>query len=194
MITTLEGILEHRDVDSVTVKTGPLSLLVFVSNSTLNQLGQPGERIYLYTHLYLREDYIALFGFASEGEVRLFQKLISVSGVGPRLALALLSSFNPEQLVSAIINNNTDLISQSPGIGKKIAGRIVLELKSKLEKEGIGEFIPAMSAESADIISALTSLGYSIREASQAVSRLPDSKDMKLEDRIKLALQQLSHK
>jgi len=192
MIAAVDGVLESHNADSVVVKAGPLSLLLFVSGTTLNQIGAIGERIYLNTHLHLREDNLTLYGFATKGELQIFQKLIMVSGIGPRSALALLTAFEPQRLVSAIISDNLDLISHAPGIGKKMAGRIVLELKGKLEKEGISEFAPVSGEEYSDVVAALVNLGYSLREASQAVSMLPAIGDFRLEDRIKLALQQLA--
>ena len=116
----------------------------------------------------------------------------SVSGIGPRAALGLLSTFSPEQLASAIIGGNEDIISQVPGIGKKTAARIVLELKGKLEKGWAEVAAPALAQEDSDAVAALTSLGYSLREATQAVSSLPTSEKMELEDKVRLALQQLA--
>jgi Holliday junction DNA helicase RuvA len=192
MIIALEGILESRGLDVAVVRIGSLSLEVRVPSSTLSRLGAVGDRVYVHTHLYLREDNIAIYGFASAEELGLFKHLISVSGIGPKAALGLLSMFSPDQLASAIISGNVDLISQVPGIGKKTAGRIVLELKGKLEK-GWGEIVvPALVQEDADVVAALTSLGYSLREATQAVSSLPASKGMDLEERVRLALQRLA--
>jgi len=192
MIVALEGILESRGIDSAVVKVGPLSLQVYVPGSTLGRLGPVGDKVHLHTHLYLREDNIAIYGFASADELGLFQNLISVSGIGPKAALALLSTFNAEQLASAIVSGNIDLITQVPGIGKKIAGRIVLELKGKLEKGWAGAVTPVLTQEDTDVVAALTNLGYSLREATQAVSNLPASQDMDLEEKVKLALSQLS--
>jgi len=192
MIVALEGILESRGIDSAVVKVGPLSLQIYIPSSTLSQLGVAGDKVYLHTHLYLREDNVALYGFASTEELALFQNLISVSGVGPKLALALLSTLNPEQVASAIVSGNADLLSQVPGLGKKMAGRIVLELKGKLEKGWVGVIAPALVQEDADVVAALTSLGYSLKEATQAVSGLPASQDVDLEEKIRLALKQLA--
>jgi Holliday junction DNA helicase RuvA len=192
MIVALEGTLEHRGIDSAVVKIGPLSLKVYIPGSTLSRLGAVGDKVHLHTHLYLREDNIAIYGFSSAEELALFQNLISVSGIGPKAALAFLSTFSVEQLASAIISGNVDLLTQVPGIGKKIAGRVVLELKGKLEKGWEGAIIPALTPEDADVVAALTSLGYSLREATQAVSNLPASEDMNLEEKVKLALSQLA--
>jgi len=192
MIVALEGILESRGVDSAVVKVGPVSLRVYIPGSTLSQLGAAGDNVSLHTHLYLREDNVALYGFASVEELGLFQNLISVSGIGPKAALGLLSALNPEQLASAIVSGNVDLLSQAPGLGKKMAGRIVLELKSKLESEWEGAVAPVLVQEDADVVAALTNLGYSLKEATQAVSSLPDSRELDLEERVRLALQQLA--
>jgi len=193
MIATLEGILEFRGVDSVIVNVAGIGFQVYVPGSTLSQLGAIKDRISLYTHLHLREDAVSLYGFASEEELALFKKLISVSGVGPKLALALLSALNPEQLVMAITSGNVDIISQVSGVGRKMASRLVIELRSKLEKEWKGAPLP-LAAENADVIAALTSLGYSLREATQAVSSLPDSSELSLEEKVRTALQQLAAK
>jgi Holliday junction DNA helicase RuvA len=188
MIIALEGILESRGIDSAVVKVGPLSLQIYVPTSTSSQLGAVGDKVHLHTHLYLREDTVAIYGFASADELALFQNLISVSGIGPKAALAFLSTLNVTQLASAIISGNVDLLTQVPGIGRKIAGRVVLELKGKLEKGWEGAVTPALTREDADVVTALTSLGYSLKEATYAVANLPASQDMDLEEKVKLAL------
>jgi Holliday junction DNA helicase RuvA len=193
MIATLEGTLEYRGVDSVIIAVSGIGLQVYVPGSTLSQLGAINDKISLYTHLHLREDNVSLYGFASEEELALFKALISVSGIGPKAALGLLSALNPGQLVMAITSGNVDIISQVPGIGKKMASRLVIELRGKLEKEWKGAILP-LAAENADAITALTNLGYSLREATQAVSNLPDSSELSLEEKVKLALQQLAAK
>ncbi len=189
MIATLEGTLEYRGRDSVIINVGGIGFLLHVSGSTLSQLGTVKEKVYLYTHLHVREDNISLYGFASAEELALFKNLISVSGVGPRLALALLSAFTPQQLVAAITSGNVDLLSQTPGVGKKTASRLVVELRSKLESEW-GELALPLAPESADVIAALTSLGYSVAEAAEAVSKIPNSQELSLEEKIRIALQQ----
>jgi len=192
MIVALEGILESRGIDSAVVKVGPLSLQVYIPGSTLSRLGNAGDRVHLHTHLYLREDNVAVYGFASADELMLFQNLISVSGIGPKVALTFLSTFSVEQVASAIISGNVDLLTQVPGIGKKTAGRAVLELKGKLEKGWTGAVTPALAQEDADVVAALTNLGYSLREATQAVASLPNSQERDLEEKVKLALRQLA--
>jgi len=192
MIVALEGVLESRGIDSAVVKVGPLNLLVNVPGSTLSRLGTVGDKVHLHTHLYVREDIIAIYGFASADELALFQNLISVSGIGPKAALAFLSTLNVEQLVSAIVSGNVDLLTQVPGIGKKMAGRVVLELKGKLEKGWAGAVTPALTPDDADVVAALTTLGYSLKEATQAVAGLPNAEELDLEEKVRLALQQLA--
>jgi Holliday junction DNA helicase RuvA len=121
----------------------------------------------------------------------LFKNLISVSGVGSKVALTLLSALNPEQVVMAIASGDIDLISKAPGIGKKMAGRLIVELRGKLEKDWKETALP-LAAESADLIAALTGLGYSLTEATKSVSKLPDSEGLSLEEKIKMALQQMA--
>jgi Holliday junction DNA helicase RuvA len=192
MIVALEGILESRGIDSAVVKVGPLSLLISVPGSTLGRLGTVGDKVHLHTHLYVREDNIAMYGFASADELALFQNFISVSGIGPKAALAFLSTLNVEQLASAIVSGNVDLLTQVPGIGKKMAGRVVLELKGKLEKGWVGAVTPALTPEDADVVAALTTLGYSLKEATQAVAGLPNAEELDLEEKVRLALRQLA--
>jgi len=194
MIVALEGTLDSRGIDSAVVKVGPLSLLVYVPGSTLSRLGTVGDKVHLHTHLYVREDNLSFYGFASAEELALFQNLISVSGIGPRAALAFLSTLNVDQLASAIISGNVDLLTQVPGIGKKMAGRVVLELKGKLEKGWAGAVTPALTPDDADVVAALTTLGYSLKEATQAVAGLPNSAELDLEEKVRLALRQLAAK
>jgi Holliday junction DNA helicase RuvA len=191
MIATLDGILEYRGNDSIIVNVGGIGFRVYVPSSTLSQLGAVKGKVFLYTHLHVREDNISLYGFASSEELALFKNLISVSGIGSKLALALLSALNPEQLVMAITSGDIDLLSQTPGIGKKMASRLVVELKGKLEKEWKEVAMP-LAPESADVIAALTGLGYSVAEATKAISKLPDSEELSLEEKIKIALQQMA--
>lgn len=191
MIVAIEGILQNRGDNSAIIKVGPISFIVYAPTSTLSQFGNVGDKVYLHTHLYFKEDNIALYGFASPEELGLFRSLITVSGIGPRTALGALSALRPEQLVTAIEDGNIDLLSQVPGIGKKTAGRIALELKGKLKKEWGSAVAPSLKQEDADVIAALTSLGYSLREATQAVSGLSNSK-LDLGEKVRLALQQLA--
>jgi Holliday junction DNA helicase RuvA len=191
MIATLEGILEYRGDESVIINVGGIGFRVYVSSSTSSQLVAVKGRVSLYTHLHVREDNISLYGFASSEELSLFKSLISVTGIGAKLALTLLSALNPGQLVMAITSGDIDLLSRTPGIGKKIASRLVVELRGKLEKEWKEVALPLIP-EHTDVIAALTGLGYSVTEATKAISKIPDSEGLSLEDKVKMALQQMT--
>lgn len=191
MIATLEGILEYRGDDSVIINVSGVGFRVYVSSLTSSRLGAVKGRVSLYTHLHVREDSISLYGFASSEELTLFRSLISVTGIGAKLALTVLSALNPERLVRAITSGDIDLLGQIPGIGKRIASRLVVELRGKLEKEWDEVALP-LAPENADVIAALTGLGYSVAEATKAVSRVPDSDGLSLEEKIRMALQQLA--
>ena len=191
MIATLEGTLEYRGDNSIIINVGGIGFRVYVPASTLSQLGAVKGRVSLYTHLHVREDNISLYGFASSEELTLFKSLISVTGIGAKLALALLSALNPEQLVMAITSGDIDLLSQTHGIGKKMASRLVVELRGKLEKDWREMALP-LAPERVDVIAALTGLGYSVTEAAKAISRLPDSEELSLEEKVKMALQQMA--
>jgi Holliday junction DNA helicase RuvA len=191
MIATLEGILEYRGQDSVIINVAGMGFRVHVPSSTSSGLGAVKSRVSLYTHLHVREDSISLYGFASSEELTLFKSLISVTGIGAKLALAVLSTLSPEQLVMAITSGDVDLLCQTPGIGKKIASRLVVELRGKLEKEWKEVALPLAPAH-ADVIAALTGLGYSITEATKAISKLPDWEALTLEEKVRMALQQLA--
>jgi Holliday junction DNA helicase RuvA len=192
MIVALEGIVEHIASDSAIIKVGPVSLQVSIPASTLMKLGSVGSKVYLHSHLHWKEDSVALYGFETAGDLKLFQYLISVSGIGPRVALGVLSNLSTEQMVSAILSGNEDLISQVPGIGKKTSARIVLELKSKMEKEWKDLIVPVAGQSNAEVVEVLTGLGYSLREATRAVAALPDTAEMTLEEKVRLVLKQLS--
>jgi len=189
MISGIEGILEGRGADWALVKVGGFTLRLSIPASTVSGLGRVGEKVTLHTHLHLREDLIALYGFATAEELRLFENLLGVTGVGPRTALSLLSALPPDRLLLAISSGDVDALASAPGIGKKTASRLVLELKGKLEKDWT---VPAMAADGdSDLASALAALGYASREISKAVSSLPSDKNLTLEEKVRLALQSL---
>lgn len=191
MIASLTGKIDTINTDSAIINVGGVGFRVSMPTSDLSTLGKPGKEIKVFTHTHVREDNISLFGFTSQDGLWLFETLITVTGLGPKIALSLLSSLTPEQLTMAIASGSTDLLEMVKGIGKKVASRIVLELKEKI---GAGLAISPtdhVSEENADVLGALTSLGYSAAEAVKAVSSLPSDSKLKLEDKIKLALQYL---
>ena len=189
MISSLRGKIESLGSDWAVVNVNGVGFQVFMPTSTLGAVGAVGKEVQLFTHLHLREDNVALYGFASAEELSLFQLLIGVNGLGPRLALTMLSGMNTEQLVTAIATGSVDLLTVIPGIGKKVATRIVLELKEKIGAGWISTPTVQLAQENTDVLAALTSLGYSAPEAAKAVATLPPTPDLPLEEKIKLALQ-----
>jgi len=189
MIASLKGILDSLGSDGAIIDVNGIGFQVFMPTSTYTKLGAVGKEVELYTHLHLREDEATLYGFASTDELRLFQTLIGVSGLGPRLALAMLSAMSIEQITMALASGNADLLTAIPGIGKKMAERLILELKDKVAAGWVTAPAGQLAEENAEVLSALTSLGYSVNEASRAVATLPPSSDLSLEEKIKLALQ-----
>ena len=189
MIASLHGKLESLGSDWAIINVGGVGFQVYMPTSSLSTLGTIGKEVQLYTHLHLREDNATLYGFTSADELRLFQTLISVSGLGPKLALAMLSAMSVEKLTMAIVTGSVDLLTIVPGIGKKVAERLILELKDKIGAGLIATPAAQLAQENTDVLAALTSLGYSVSEASRAVASLPPSSDLSLEEKIKQALQ-----
>ena len=188
MIAALKGKFQALGSDWAIVNVNGIGFQVYMPTSTLSTLGAIGEEVELHTHLHIREDNATLYGFATAEELGLFQTLIGVSGMGPRLALAMLSAMSVEKLAMAIATGSADLLDEIPGIGKKLASRLILELKGKIAAGWLAA--PAQFAEeNTDVLSALTSLGYSVREATRAVAALPPDQKLTLEEKIKLALQ-----
>jgi len=189
MIAGLHGTLQTVGSDWAIINVGGIGFQVYMPTSTLSTLGTIGKEVNLHTHLHLREDNATLYGFATAEELGLFQTLIGVSGLGPKLALAMLSAMSVEKLTMAIATGSADLLAEIPGIGKKMSDRLILELKGKLAAGWLGAPAAELAEENTDVLAALTSLGYSVSEATRAVASLPPSSDLSLEEKIKLALQ-----
>ncbi|MCL4405466.1 MAG: Holliday junction branch migration protein RuvA [Patescibacteria group bacterium] len=192
MIDSVSGILKVKDLSFAVVEVGGVGLKVFISLRTRDKLPAVGQAVSLATHLHVREDALELFGFADAAEQDCFQALISVSGIGPRLAMALLSAVQVDDIVSAIAEGKVDLLDRAPGIGHKTAERIVLELKDRmklLSKGGSAKAIAAMEADD-DVYYALRSLGYSQSQARQIMAKIdPELKDVG--DRLRDALKKM---
>ena len=188
MISSLHGKVESLGSDWAIINVGGIGFQVYMPTSTLSTLGAIGKEVQLYTHLHLREDNATLYGFASSEELSLFQTLIGVTGLGPKMGLAMLSGMSVEQLVTAIATGSVDLLTVIPGIGKKVASRIILELKEKIGAGWITTPATQLAQENTDVLAALTSLGYSAVEATKAVATLPATSEMGLEEKVKLAL------
>ena len=191
MIVGVRGILEATGPDWVHLQVGGVTLQISVPAAAIGGLGPTGGQVHLFTHLRIREDQPVLYGFPTHTASELFLVLMSVSGVGPRHSLALLSSLGETGLQQAIAGGGISALSSVTGVGRRTAGRLVLELKGKLELEPTAENAGQVN-DDADVIAALTALGYSTTEARRAVNEVDKSPDLTLEDRIRQALQQFS--
>jgi Holliday junction DNA helicase RuvA len=189
MIASIHGSLEVLEIDWAIINVGGIGFQVYLPTTTLSTLGNVGEEVRLHTHLHLREDGVTLYGFISTADLGLFQILIGVTGLGPKLALAMLSTMDAEKPSLAIATSSTDLLTEIPGIGKKMANRLILELKEKIGAGLTNPPTTERAQESAEVIAALTALGYSVAEANQAVATLPPTSNLSLEEKIKLTLQ-----
>lgn len=186
MIARLQGRVAARGKDYLIVEVNGLGFQVLVPAPVL-AAAQVGEPVALFTHLHVRENELTLYGCGSEEELTLFEQLLSVSGVGPKAALALLSAMSPESLRLAIGQEHPELLARVPGIGKKTAEKIVFDLKDKMAVEAVPEGLVALTEADAEVIDALTSLGYSIVEAQRAVQSVPPEVT-EVEERLRLAL------
>ena len=174
--------------DSIVVQVGGVGLRVSVPQTLLQGASMVGQEVALSTHLHVRENELALYGFRSDDELALFRTLLSVSGVGPKVALAILSFLPPDRLRAAIAQEDVTVLAQVPGIGPKTARKLVFDLRDKIafEVPAAGP-APALTEADADLIGALTGLGYSVTEAQQAIQALP-RESLPLEERVRLAL------
>lgn len=193
MISGIKGKLEAIGNNWIIVNVGGMSFQVFVPISSLRPLGVIGEQVKLYTHLAVREDNMGVYGFSSARELAVFQSLITVSGIGPKLGMAMLSAMDVEQLIMAVASGNSDLLTSIPGIGIKTASRIVLELKDKVGTGMVTQNLES-NQSNLEVLAALSSLGYSAAEANRAVATLPFSGNLGVEEKLKLTLNYLSGK
>ena len=172
MIAHLRGKLLAKHPNQAIVETGGVGYDVSISVPTFSDLPAIGGEVTLHIHTHVREDLIALYGFLRPAEKRLFEKLITVSGIGPKLAVTILSGMAANEMISAIRGNDVNRLTRIPGIGKKTAERMVLELRDKLAPEGVAEsaVMPAMSPVEEDVLSALMNLGYQRAAAERALA------------------------
>ena len=194
MISSLHGRLESLGADWAVIEVNGVGFQVYMPSSTLSTLGAIGAKVDLRTQLVLREDSVALYGFSTAEELELFQIVTGVSGIGPKLGLAILSSMSVERVSMAIAGGDTDLLKTISGIGKKMAERLVLELKDKIGAGLLAAGGVQLAPENGDVIAALTSLGYSVSEAGRAVATLPPNEKLSLEEKVRLALQYYASK
>ena len=191
MIGRLHGKLLEKNPPQILIDVSGVGYEVDVPMSTFCNLPEVGGELTLYTHFVVREDAELLYGFATLAERAVFRALIKISGVGPKIALALLSGITVDQLKDAVDRGETGLLTKVPGIGKKTAERLVLELKGKLAGTGAATAAVPTSGARADIAAALIALGYSEREAAAATKKLPE--DCTVNDGLRLALKSLTH-
>jgi len=172
MIAHLRGKLLAKHPNQAIVETGGVGYDITISVPTFSDLPATGGDVALHIHTHVREDSIALYGFLRTAEKQLFEKLISVSGIGPKLAITILSGMAADEMVGAIRGNDVARLTRIPGIGRKTAERLVLELRDKLPAAGAGEVPPApvMTAVEEDVLSALMNLGYQRAAAEKAVA------------------------
>ncbi len=191
MIATLRGEVTQIEDNHIIVETGGIGLRVAVPR-LMREKVKTGEAIFLFTHLVVREDAWSLYGFDSQADRELFTTLLSVDGVGPRTALAVLSTLTVDTVQRAVFNDEPDLLSQVPGIGKKTAQKMVLYLRDRLKPVSGLERIASMSDTDSEVLAALTALGYSVVEAQTAIQSIPKGASPDVEERLRLALQQFT--
>ncbi len=190
MIASLSGTIQKIEANSLIIQVGGVGVRVQVPRTVLEDVGSIGRRIALHTHLQVREDDLSLFGFESEDDLQLFEVLLGVNGVGPRVALSILGTLSPELLKSAIMREETAVLQRVPGIGKKTAERIMFHLRDKLDLGGPATALPLVSDVDADVIDILTGLGFSIIEAQAALQHVPREVGA-IDERVGAALQYL---
>lgn len=201
MIGYVKGILEEIEEDCMIVDVNGLGIRILTGGALASQMLALGSEVKIYTYTYVKEDAFQLYGFISKDELALFKKLITVSGIGPKGAASILSAFSAEDLRYAIYAGDIKTISKAPGIGKKTAERLVLELKDKVELDYQADTLLGQLADESvgstepnnrkDAIEALTALGYSSMDAAKAVKQADPNADMDVEDILKAALKYL---
>lgn len=188
MIATIHGTILKIEENGLVIGVGGIGVRVNAPRNVLEDVGGIGRTISLHTHLIVRETELALFGFESAEDLQLFELLLGVNGVGPKVALAILGTLSPELLKSAIMREDSAVLQRVPGIGKKTAERIMFQLRDKLELTVISTAVPFVSDVDADVIDILTSLGFSIVEAQSALQNIP--RDVtEIDERVQMALQ-----
>ncbi len=189
MIASITGTIQQIEESSLIIGVGGVGVRVSVPRTALEDVGGVGRAIMLHTHLIVREQELSLYGFETQEDLQLFTMLLGVSGVGPKMGLAILSTLSPELLKSAIMREDTAVLQRVPGIGKKTAERIMFQLRDKLDLTE-PTAVPLVSDVDADVIDALTTLGFSIVEAQSALQHLPREAKT-VDERVQLALQHL---
>lgn len=201
MFAYIKGIIEDKTKDYVVIETGGIGYKVYMPETAMEKLGMLGETVKIYTYYRVREDDISLFGFNTKEELRMFELLLSVSGIGAKTAIIMISLIEPSEFALAVISNDISKLIQVPGIGTKSAQRIVLELKDKLKKEENIEKLEIKKQKDTkdntqvveEAMSALQVLGYTKKEIEKVFEKL-EKTDLTVEELIKNGLQALSKK
>ncbi len=192
MIASLRGTIVHLAVDHLVLEVGGVGYLVYAPRTVLGSVGAVGDALFLLTVQIVREDSLSLYGFTNTQQRTLFESLLAVTGIGPKVALNVLSAGAPDELRFAIAQGDTARLARVPGIGKKTAERLVLELKGKLDLKGMPTpmpgLTPAAAAVNNELAELLVNLGYNSAEAATAIASLPADAPDTLEDRLRLAL------
>lgn len=195
MFAYIKGSLEEKSTNYVVIEVGGIGYKIFMSNMSINEIGELGEKVKVHTHYYVREDNISLYGFLTHEELKMFELLLSVSGIGAKSAIAMLSNITPAGFACAIISNNVALLKKIPGIGPKTAQRIILELQDKLKAEQElakadeqTEIKVVNNNENVDeAMQALQILGYNKKEIEKAFEKIANT-DVSVEELIKKGL------
>ncbi len=190
MIASISGVVNQIGKDHVILAVGGIGIRVFVPRTVLEKAGGIGRSLMLHTHLVVRENELSLYGFGSEEDLRLFEILLDVNGVGPKVGLSILSTLSPDVLKGAVVREEPAVLQRVPGIGKKTSERIMFHLRDKLDLTADMAAMPFVSDVDADVIEILTSLGFSIVEAQTALQHIPRDIDS-IDSRVQLALQYL---
>lgn len=201
MYAFIQGVLEAREANHLVINVSGVGYLICASASTIANAGEPGSTVRLYTHLVVREDALELYGFFTLSEKRMFQRLIAISGVGPKIALALLGQMSPSELSLALVAQDAKAIAKTPGLGLKTAQKIILELKDHVTQDDFFEAGTASSAAKAaldpngavtqEAIEALVALGYQSAEAAKAVGEVREQADT-VNELVRLALKTIA--
>jgi Holliday junction DNA helicase RuvA len=187
MIATLRGEISQIEDNAIIVEVGGVGLRVFVP-APLRAQAKAGEMIFLFTHLVVREDALILYGFESQGDRELFNILLGVDGVGPKVALSVLSTMTIDAIQRAVFGDEPDILSRVPGVGKKTAQKMALHLKDKLKPGDGFSKLAAMSDTDGEVLAALTALGYSVVEGQAAIQSIPKDSPDDTGERLRLAL------
>ena len=193
MIATLRGEVSQIEENAIIVEVGGVGLRVFVPAPLRGRL-KAGEATLLYTHLIVRQDALTLYGFESQSDRELFNMLLGVDGVGPKVALSVLSTLTLDAVQRAVFTEEPDILSRVPGVGKKTSQKIILYLHDRLKPTDALAKIATLSDKDSEVLAALTSLGYSVIEAQTTIQSLPKDAPDDVEERLRMALQNFTGK